>query len=197
MRIALTLATLVAFTSLAYGAVQPIYPQPGKPTRAAVDFCARFPSECAINTKEPRRITMTPEIMKTLQEVNASVNHRIQAVEDFAHWGVADHWDFAEDGRGDCEDYQLVKRRTLRDQYGLPQRAMRMTVVLDANGDGHAVLTILTDQGNFILDNLRDAVLSWDQTGYTFVSREGSNGEQWVSLRPAQQQQRVITTTPK
>jgi predicted transglutaminase-like cysteine proteinase len=52
------------------------------------------------------------------------------------HWGVEDRWDFAEDGYGDCEDYQLIKRRELV-KAGLPRRAFRMTVVNDEVGDGH------------------------------------------------------------
>jgi predicted transglutaminase-like cysteine proteinase len=35
----------------------------------------------------------------------------------------------AEDGFGDCEDYQLLKRHLLAEA-GLPRRAMRMTVVV-------------------------------------------------------------------
>ena len=58
---------------------------------------------------------------------------------------------------------------------------MRMTVVFDEGGEGHAVLA-LTDRGALILDNKRNAVLAWNQTGYTYLKREGSDGLAWASL---------------
>lgn len=153
------------------------------PTTASIQFCQRYTAECAVNPAEPEVVTMTPALWATLNRVNREVNRAIKPKEDIEHWGVVDRWDFAEDGYGDCEDYQLVKRRTLREQHGLPQRAMRITVVLDSLGSGHAVLMIRTDRGDFILDNMRDAVVAWQKTGYTFVKREGAAGT-WVRLAP-------------
>jgi predicted transglutaminase-like cysteine proteinase len=59
---------------------------------------------------------------------------------------------------------------------------MRMTVVIDEKGEGHAVLTLITDRGDFILDNKTSAVQSWRQTGYTFIKRESQDTQAWVSL---------------
>ena len=59
---------------------------------------------------------------------------------------------------------------------------MRMTVVIDETGEGHAVLTIRTDEGDLILDNKRNAVLPWHETGYLFVKREAPDGSTWLSL---------------
>jgi len=100
---------------------------------------------------------------------------------DFEHWGIEDHWDFAEDGYGDCEDYQLVKRKRLA-AADFPRRALRMTAVIDEDGAPHAVLMVRTDRGDFILDNKRSAVLPWRETGYVYLQREGSTGSNWVSL---------------
>ncbi len=88
---------------------------------------------------------------------------------------MEDRWDFAEDGYGDCEDYQLVKRKLLVEA-GFPRRALRMTVVIDELGEGHAVLMVRTDRGDYILDNKTDAVLPWHKTGYTYIKREGNSG---------------------
>jgi len=57
-----------------------------------------------------------------------------------------------------------------------------MTVVVDEQGQGHAVLMVRTDRGDFILDNKRNAVLLWSKTGYTFIKREGASGLAWVAL---------------
>ena len=152
-----------------------------RPVAAWVKFCERFPSECAIDTAEPGIVAMTPEIWNTIVSVNKRVNTRIRPITDQDHWSLADRWDFPDDGSGDCEDFQLLKRRMLVER-GLPRRALRMTVVIDDQGEGHAVLMVRTDRGDYILDNKRTAVLPWDQTGYVYVKREGQDGMAWVSL---------------
>jgi predicted transglutaminase-like cysteine proteinase len=100
---------------------------------------------------------------------------------DQDHLHVADRWDLAEDGIGDCEDFQLLKRHLLA-QAGLPRRAMRMTVVIDEKGEGHAVLTLITDRGDLVLDNKTSAILPWHRTGYVFIKRESQDAVAWVSL---------------
>ena len=152
-----------------------------RPVAAWTDFCRRHPSECAVNAAEPAKIAMTPEIWSAIVSVNRRVNARIKPTTDKAHWGVIDRWDFPDDDRGDCEDYQLLKRRILAER-GLPRRAMRMTVVIDELNEGHAVLMIRTDRGDYILDNKTNAVLPWDQTGYVYVKREGHDSTAWTSL---------------
>ena len=54
------------------------------------------------------------------------------------------------DVAGDCEDLVLQKRRLLV-QAGWPISSLLITVARQANGDGHAVLTVLTDRGDVIL----------------------------------------------
>jgi predicted transglutaminase-like cysteine proteinase len=151
------------------------------PTTAWVEFCRRLPAECQINTAEPSTIALTLETWRTLVAVNEQVNTTIKAIPDREHWSVQDRWDYPDDGIGDCEDIQLLKRKLLAEA-GLPRRALRMAVVFDETGDGHAVLMALTDRGEFILDNKRSAVLPWNQTGYTYLKREGSDGLAWASL---------------
>jgi predicted transglutaminase-like cysteine proteinase len=98
------------------------------------------------------------------------------------HWGVLERWSYPDDGKGDCEDYVLLKRRMLM-QAGWPREALLITVVRDKRGDGHAVLTVKTDKGDFILDNQEEQVLLWSETGYRFVKRQSqSNPNHWVAL---------------
>lgn len=152
-----------------------------RPVSAWSRFCERYPAECAIDVSEPAVFTLTPELWRTIVAVNRNVNKRIKPMTDLKHWGTVDQWDFPNDGFGDCEDYQLLKRKLLVEQ-GLPRRAMRMTVVIDDQGEGHAVLMVRTDRGDFILDNKRMSILPWQQTGYVFVKREGQDSTAWVSL---------------
>ena len=130
---------------------------------------------------EPEIITLTKSKWDTINAVNRLVNAKLHPLSDEDHWGSFDHWNLAEDGYGDCEDYQLLKRKLLVER-GLPRRALRMTVVIDEKQEGHAVLTVRTDRGDFILDNTTNFILGWDQTSYTFVKREAAAGASWVSL---------------
>ena len=151
------------------------------PTQAWINFCQSHPHECRVDFSQPARISLNSQGWAALTQVNERVNLSILAVTDQDHWGVLDRWDFPEDGLGDCEDIQLLKRRLLV-QAGLPHRAMRMAAVIDEQGQGHAVLMVLTDRGDFILDNKRNAVLPWRRTGYAFIKREGTNSRKWVAL---------------
>lgn len=151
------------------------------PVAAWTAFCQRMPAECAVDIREPAVVPLTTALWRTLASVNRRVNGRIKPITDQAHWGIVDRWDFPDDGFGDCEDYQLLKRRMLIER-GLPRRALRMTVVIDEIGEGHAVLMVRTDRGDFILDNKTDTILSWRSTGYAYIKREGQDGRAWVSL---------------
>ncbi|MFK5598703.1 transglutaminase-like cysteine peptidase [Methylobacterium sp. HMF5984] len=152
-----------------------------RPVAAWTEFCRRMPAECDVDTREPATIAMNTALWRTLASVNRRVNARIRPITDQAHWGVVDRWDFPDDGFGDCEDYQLLKRRMLIER-GLPRRALRMTVVIDDIGEGHAVLMVRTDRGDFILDNKTNTILSWRNTGYAYIKREGQDGRAWVTL---------------
>lgn len=149
------------------------------------DLCRRSPAECRVDLREADRVEMTPKLWKTILAVNSRVNREIEAVTDEEHWGVVDRWDLPEDGKGDCEDFALLKRKRLAEA-GVPRRAMPMTVVIDEENAGHAVLMIRTDRGDFILDNKRNAVLPWSQTGYVYVKRESQLRTGWTSLGGAQ-----------
>jgi predicted transglutaminase-like cysteine proteinase len=152
-----------------------------KPLLGWSKFCATASPECAINMAEPDVIELTPQIWKTIVSINQRVNSSIKAVTDADHWGVVDVWSFPDDGRGDCEDFQLLKRRLLVES-GLPRRAMRMTVVIDELGEGHAVLMVRTNKGDYILDNKTSSILPWHRTGYVYIKRESQNAVGWVSL---------------
>jgi predicted transglutaminase-like cysteine proteinase len=152
-----------------------------RPVAAWSEWCRRNPGDCAVNPAEAATIALTPQAWRTIVSVNRTVNRKIEPMTDQEHWGVVDSWDLPTDGFGDCEDYQLLKRRLLVEA-GIPRRALRMTVVIDEKGEGHAVLMVRTDRGDYVLDNKIDAVLPWHQTGYVYVKREGHDSTHWVSL---------------
>jgi predicted transglutaminase-like cysteine proteinase len=157
----------------------------GEPTRAPigwVEFCVEYKSECATRPAAPRDVVLTQKAWDDLVKVNNWVNANVQPVTDLEHWGVVERWNYPDDGKGDCEDYVLLKRRMLM-QAGWPREALLITVVRDKSDDGHAVLTVKTNRGDFILDNQESQVLAWNKTGYRFVKRQSqSDQNSWVSL---------------
>jgi predicted transglutaminase-like cysteine proteinase len=149
------------------------------------DFCSRYSGECNGTALPAEDIALTPKALKDFERINRSVNSSVQAVTDMEHWGVVDRWDYPLDGKGDCEDYALLKRKLLIGA-GYPRQALLMTVVKDHVGEGHAILTVRTSRGEFVLDNMTDAILAWDQTGYRFVKRQSQEDPNlWKSIGPA------------
>jgi predicted transglutaminase-like cysteine proteinase len=185
---AITLAGLAFFAASAARATEPAFAAfaaTGGETSVPygwVEFCGRYASECPEDSREPQPIELTAQAMRRIRSVNAYVNRALEPVSDMDHWGVVDQWDYPTDGKGDCEDYALMKRRMLM-KAGFPRQALLMTVVKEKNGDGHAVLMVKTTGGDFILDNLADDMKPWRETPYRFVKRQSeANPNIWVSI---------------
>ncbi|CAA2140163.1 transglutaminase-like cysteine peptidase [Hyphomicrobium sp. ghe19] len=158
-----------------YGSSQPPY--------GFVAFCERMPQECIVTSQDDARYQATPQALSELDEVNRSVNHEIEPATDLEVYGVVEYWTLPKT-RGDCEDYQLLKRHRLIAR-GWPSSSLLMTVVRDEKNEGHAVLTARTTQGDFILDNKVDVVRLWNQTPYHYVMRQSyMDPKVWVSLDP-------------
>jgi predicted transglutaminase-like cysteine proteinase len=148
-----------------------------------VDFCGRRPEECNLGTLKPLDVRLTKASWGQLNHVNRKANDAIEPMTNLAHWGTKlDHWDYPVDGKGDCKVYALYKRKLLIDA-GFPRQALLMTVVRDLDGEGHAILTVKTDRGEFVLDNLTDEIRPWDATGYTYLKRQAQNDPNvWLDL---------------
>ena len=147
-----------------------------------VEFCASNPGECATIPSTPRDVVLTAKAFKDLVSVNRYVNESVKPMTDLEHWGTIEKWSYPDDGFGDCEDYVLLKRRLLI-QAGWPREALLITVVRDRRDEGHAVLTVKSDRGEFILDNQVEGILPWFETGYRFVKRQSQKDPNvWVSL---------------
>ena len=148
-----------------------------------VDFCGRQPSECGQPALPARDLKLTDAAWRALDRVNRRVNAEIEPVSNLDHWGtILDHWDYPTDGKGDCKIFALAKRKQLMDA-GFPRQALLMTIVRDLEGQGHAILTVVTDRGDFILDNLTDEIRPWTATGYRFVKRQSREDPNiWVAI---------------
>ncbi len=156
---------------------------PTLPPYGFVRFCELNPKECAQGNLEEARIAATPERMRELDEINRHVNRKIEAATDLELYGETERWTIPTT-RGDCEDYALLKRQMLI-QRGWPVGSLLMTVVRDEKGEGHAVLTARTAQGDYVLDNKFDDLKVWHKVPYTYVMRQSYiEPRVWVSLDP-------------
>jgi predicted transglutaminase-like cysteine proteinase len=147
-----------------------------------VKFCATGQDECKTTGGKIERVTMSAERWNQLKQINNYVNGKIAPVSDQDLYGEPERWVYPTNA-GDCEDYVLLKKRYLQG-VGFKADELLITVLLDEKGEGHAVLTVRTDNGDFILDNRRNEIMRWDQTHYKFLKRQSQlNPKQWVSLQ--------------
>jgi predicted transglutaminase-like cysteine proteinase len=147
-----------------------------------MQFCRDNPDDCVNQSFKRTSIELTEASWRQIVKINAEVNNSVVAITDQDHWGVPEHWGYPDDGKGDCEDYVLEKRRRLI-RAGFPAQTLLITVVRDHKGEGHAVLTVKTDRGDFVLDNQAGKILAWQETGYRFIKRQSDeNPHLWVSL---------------
>jgi len=120
--------------------------------------------------------------------INRAVDLAISPITDETQWGTPDHWsapfETLQSGRGDCEDYAIVKYLALLEA-GISEADVRIVILKNAfPNEDHAVLAVRVDGEWLILDNrtlslVRDTDLTraipeliLDQAGVRrFVSR--------------------------
>src|ERR1700745_3467483 len=154
------------------------------PPLAYVTFCQIHTLDCGPQGPFADRIQLTGPKFTELKQVNDQVNTTVAPMSDLEHYGKLDWWAYPVDNKGDCEDYVLEKRRQLM-EHGWSESTLLITVVRDENNEGHAVLTVRTDEGDLILDNKRQQIVRWTDTPYTFVKQQSErNPLVWSSLTP-------------
>jgi len=152
----------------------------------------RGEAECQFQSGRNETLKITTENWDSIFQINKYANTTIRPASDQELYGVPDYWTYPTTA-GDCEDYVLLKKRLLVG-LGFNPQDLLITVVLDENREGHAVLTIPTNRGDFILDNRRTEILRWDQTGYIYLKRQSQGAaHDWVSLQKAAPQVLVST----
>jgi predicted transglutaminase-like cysteine proteinase len=145
------------------------------------EFCQTHRPECEIKTKSTVAPRVTDFGWSVIRQVNLAVNSEITPMTDMDLFGKDEVWAYP-DGAGDCEDFVLLKRKRLMEK-GFSPADLLITVVRKPDGEGHAVLTVRTAQGDFILDNLENEVKIWSKTPYRFLKRQASfNTGRWVTI---------------
>lgn len=145
------------------------------------EFCQSHRDECSVrsaNTLAPR---VTEFGWNVVRQVNSEVNRDIMPMTDQEIFGRDEVWALPKDV-GDCEDFVLLKRKLLM-QRGFAAADLLITVVRKTDGEGHAVLTLRTGEGDYVLDNLNNDVKLWSDTSYRFLKRQASfNSGRWVTI---------------
>ncbi|AHK01610.1 MULTISPECIES: transglutaminase-like cysteine peptidase [Rhizobium/Agrobacterium group] len=146
------------------------------------EFCQTYQSECQPTSLDNGPMKLTEERWKTMLDVNYTANTTITPMTDMEIYGVEERWAYPTTV-GDCEDFVLLKRKMLMNK-GFSANNLLITVVLQPNGEGHAVLTVRTDRGDFVLDNMRNKVMNWSETEYTYLKRQDTaNPGRWVKIQ--------------
>ncbi len=157
------------------------------PPPGFIQLCRTDANECRVNddrTKTSLPVRLTAQRKQELESVNSLVNMMIRPVSDLELYGEREFWTYPLK-EGDCEDYVLLKRRMLISR-GWPASSLLITVVRDEVGEGHAVLTAVTDHGDLILDNKQSAIKSWADTPYQYIKRQSPHDPLiWVTLAPS------------
>ena len=162
-------------------ASMPTYQQVAPPF-GYVGFCVRNPDECGGGTDAPKPAAMTPGKWTELTRVNDYVNRTVPQVSDMALYERAEWWAYPDARGGDCEDFALEKRKLLIER-GWAAENLLVTVVREWNGDGHAVLLVKTDRGEFVLDNKNWEVVVWSDAPYQWIKRQSEERPYiWVNL---------------
>ena len=140
-------------------------------------FCVDYPADCP-HSSGAARIHLTSQRMSELSQVNREVNASIIPTPDqskFRFWALNVE-------QGDCNEFAVQKRHDLM-QRGWSAGSLALSVVKTSWGEGHLVLTVRTDAGDLVLDNLRPGILSWERAGYHWIMRQSERDPQyWASL---------------
>jgi len=152
------------------------------PPQGYLELCVRSPGECPSDIRQSSlKEPLTAQRWGELNDVNTSVNSSVRYITDAALYEMSEYWTYP-DGRGDCEDYVLLKRKLLLAR-GWPAEALLIGVALDRENLRHAVLIVATDKGDFVLDNQLSSVVAWAETGYTWEKRQTAlSPNVWVAL---------------
>ncbi|MCO6187419.1 transglutaminase-like cysteine peptidase [Rhizobium sp. L1K21] len=189
-RIAATVSALLlgVAPSAVANATTPLAMQTGSTTSQPIghyEFCQVHKADCAEKAQDTAPPRLTSYGWQLIREVNLAVNRRIVPMTDQQLYGRDEVWEYPVDA-GDCEDFVLEKRRELIAK-GIPENDLLITVVRKPDGEGHAVLTVRTADGDYILDNLDNQVKIWTDTPYHYLKRQSvTNAGRWVTIENGQ-----------
>ena len=145
----------------------------------AAGLCTRYSWACA---KSTRGTKISASQIASVKKINRRINQSVRSVPDQRQYRSKDVWALPTRAGGDCEDFALAKKLKLMQMGYAPSELLIATVMHKRLGP-HAVLVMRTEQGDYVLDNLTNKVLPWQDTDYFFVQMQNpSNPRQWVGV---------------
>ncbi len=185
LRVCLSIVTIILAGSLATPAVAQS-PEATQPTARSLvdappafhDSCRRYQWFCSNRTNSAKPIGQA-DLLDLARKINRRVNRSVSPLSDPENYGAADYWTLPANGNGDCEDYVLQKYKLLLDA-GVDSRDLSIAVVLNRQGDNHAVLVLRHSSGDLVLDSESRRIRPWNRTGYRFLAMQsGDDKTQW------------------
>ncbi len=142
-----------------------------------MQYCATNPSDC--RTQATLK-ALAPAAVGPLQSVNSSVNKSIKPITDQKQFGIRDVWSVNAKS-GDCEDFALSKRAAL---LRLGYKAANLLMAMGhSGGEAHAVLVVRTLAGDYVMDNLNNAVLPVNQARVSITKIQSpANAAVWLRV---------------
>jgi predicted transglutaminase-like cysteine proteinase len=158
---------------------------PADPPKGFVGFCDTGPWACGTGIAVKKRLRN--DFRQVAIEVNSRVNRTIRPETDIVQYGVEERWTLPDTGKGDCEDYALLKKKLLIER-GVPAQRLLLAVVFTPKKERHLVLVLRTSDADLVLDNLELRVLDWRKTGYRVVAMQNPGDERdWLLVKPSGQ----------
>ena len=143
------------------------------------DVCVRYDWAC---TRSGRATSTGREVLTIAQTVNTIINRQTREVTDEVQYNRSEYWALPTARGGDCEDFALAKKQALISK-GIAAEKLLIATVLDRRNNPHAVLVLRIDAGDYILDNVTNRILGWQETGYTFLRMQNPDSpSQWLAV---------------
>ena len=148
-----------------------------KPIAAPEGFsevCRQYGWACAVSDNTS---VAEVDVLALAESVNARINTSTPQISDLSQYGTQERWALPTGRGGDCEDIALLKKRELIAQ-GVAANRLLMATALDQNREPHAVLVLRTRGGDLVLDNVRNQIRPWRDTGYSFLRMQDPDAPQ-------------------
>lgn len=148
-------------------------PKPAEPPLGWLVSALRYPelAKAGALASVPYDLGLLDRLAAINRRVNAGIKYRGEKGDTWSVWPQF----------GDCDDYAMTKRSELI-KAGLPIGALRLAVCKTEKGEYHAVLIVVTDRAEYVLDNRRAAILPRKSAGYRWVSMSTADPAKWVAL---------------
>jgi predicted transglutaminase-like cysteine proteinase len=146
---------------------------------------------------EEDMITLSDKLWNIICKINTDVNKDTRYKSDMSLYEKADYWEPSSSNpkhQGDCEDYALEKRKRLISTGEFDYSSVRLATcwVEGENGEAgkggyHAVLIVVTDEGDFCLDNRAEDPMLWNKFPYKWhmalIYDEETGESKWREIK--------------